>query len=343
MTDPSGLDMPTGTVEEAIEWVGRSSETQFADEPVSGSRIRFFASMTHDANPSYWDEGFADEQWGGLTFPPSLLTTWMLPPMWRPGGVERGPMFATQVPLPAEMSVGINAATEMALDRQILEGEWLNWLETITDVSAEKRTRLGRGHFITSDTVFRDQTGERVATITNSLFRYDPSDVAEDSADADGTKTEAAPNPVTPAERERDRYESLGVDEISEGDSVTAFEFPVTMRTVIHNVAASRDFYPGHHDPEFARSQGNESIYLNTVAFQGLIDRLVLRWAGPAWRIADRSIRMQGSAEAGYTLTVDGDVTAVLRSEGRVEIDAGVYKTGRRICPATITIERSTE
>jgi hypothetical protein len=39
-------------------------------------------------------------------------------------------------------------------------------------ISEEKDTRLGIGHFLTTEAEFVNQKGERVAVQTNQLFRY---------------------------------------------------------------------------------------------------------------------------------------------------------------------------
>jgi hypothetical protein len=62
-----------GTFEDARALVGRIQRESVASGPVNASMIKFLASTAEDANPSYWDEGFAGEEWGGLISPPSML------------------------------------------------------------------------------------------------------------------------------------------------------------------------------------------------------------------------------------------------------------------------------
>lgn len=42
----------------------------------------------------------------------------------------------------------------------------------LVQISEEKDTRLGIGHFLTTEAEFLDQDGARVAVQTNQLFRY---------------------------------------------------------------------------------------------------------------------------------------------------------------------------
>jgi hypothetical protein len=68
-----------------------------------------------------------------------------------------------------------------------------------------------------------------------------------------------------------------------------------------------------------ARSQGNESIYLNTMSVAGFLDRVVTDWAGSATFVRIRRFRMMRSACAGETPTGHGEVT-------RNGVDDGGYR-----------------
>lgn len=130
-------------------------------------------------------------------------------------------------------------------------------------------------------------------------------------------------------------------DEDAVGDMVPSFELPVTYERVIRNVAATREFLlPGLYDPEYARSQGNETVFLNAIALHGLLDRLATDWAGPEWRVVGRSMRILGSAVAGECLVGNGDITAV--DDGTVTIEATIsVRDGDPVCEGTVSLERS--
>jgi len=343
--DDHDLDLAVGRLEDSRDWIGKSGETKFAQEPVNRAMIRFYASMIKDDNPAYWDERYGSNRWGGLRCPPGLLMAYQLELPWTPPDIsDLGVGLSADVPLPAEKDTVINIATETTFMQPIVDGDWLNVTESILDVSEEKTTALGRGHFITSEATFRRQDGVTVAVNENVLFRHVPKADDEqttlDSPLSDGRRSVD----VDPSDEQfthRDRYESLPISEIDAGHTLPEIIFPVSYRTVIHNVAATRDFYPGHHDPEFARDQGTETIYLNTMAFQGLVDRFALGWAGPAWEVDERRIEMQASAVAGDTLSLRGEVIEVDRTgDQTVKLEGGVYKADTCICPATVTIRR---
>lgn len=107
-------------------------------------------------------------------------------------------------------------------------------------------------------------------------------------------------------------------------------ELPVIALSVTFHKAAMTqystwDFFPGHHDPDYARGQGQKTIYLNTLALQGFADRVVTDWAGPATFIARRRMTMKASVYAGDTLTGGGKVERVGMEDGRRCIALGVW------------------
>ena len=57
--------------------------------------------------------------------------------------------------------------------RPVHWGERLSLCEEMVDISPEKHTRLGRGHFVTTRLLLLDAAEQPVATITNVLYRYE--------------------------------------------------------------------------------------------------------------------------------------------------------------------------
>jgi acyl dehydratase len=165
-------ELTFGTYEDALRMVGATSEPRTAATPVSGARIQLFAAMVRDANRSYWDAEFAREKWGGLLAPPALLMGWLIPPPWQPNGRPPAASLVLRVPLPG--TTFINAANDVEFLHPIVEGDLLTVVEELVSVSAEKRTRLGVGHFVETLDTYRRHDGTVVATSRNTLFRFTP-------------------------------------------------------------------------------------------------------------------------------------------------------------------------
>lgn len=172
MTAPIRYDLAFGTYEEAVRMVGTRTPPRYAGTAVSGARFQHFAAMVRDRNPSYWDEEFAQRQWGGLIAPPALLMGWLIPPPWLPSGLPPTSSIAIRVPLPG--TTFINASNEVEFPCTIVEGDRLHVVEEVLSVSPEKRTRLGVGHFVETCDEFHRAGGTLVAVNRNTLFRLTP-------------------------------------------------------------------------------------------------------------------------------------------------------------------------
>ena len=131
-------------------------------------------------------------------------------------------------------------------------------------------------------------------------------------------------------------------NDISEGDIVPKVTMHVPFAKVILNAAATNDYFPGHHDPEYARAQGQRNIYLNTMAIEGFIDRVATDWAGPRTFIRKRQMQMRASIYAGDTMYGEGVVTKHYQdAAGRHLIDITISiatDEGPRV-PAALTLE----
>lgn len=312
--DATGLGLAFGTPEEGRSWIGRTSDPRQAEAPVCAAMIRNYCALVEDGNPAYWEDGIS---------PPGLLMTYGFPAPWRPAGEPGRNLFAMEIPLPGRHI--INVSTDTAFSRHARTGDCVTVADEIVDVSRTKRTRLGTGHFITTRSTYRLAAGDELATNVNVLLRYDVDDRRPEAAPA-------AQAPVLPCEA--DVVEDL-----------PPISLDVSYRRVCHNAAATWDWFPGHHDPEYARAQGQRTIYLSTLFFHGFVDRLITDWAGSRAVIRRRRIRMDRSIYAGQTATATGAVTAIRNEGGRrlADVCCVVSSEAGPCVPAEITVELAPE
>ena len=130
-------------------------------------------------------------------------------------------------------------------------------------------------------------------------------------------------------------------NEIKEGDVLDPIILPVPFEKVILNAAATQDFFPGHHNPDYAKQQGQKNIYLNTMAIQGIIDRVASDWLGPHVFIRKRTMKIQNSIYAGDILHGAGVVEKCKEENGRYLMNISItLSTNKAICvPALLTVE----
>jgi acyl dehydratase len=309
--DVTGLGLAFGTSEEGLSWAGRALPERSAEFEVNRGMIVDFCGLVEDANPRFWDGDEAP--WG-------LLMTWSFPPPWHPTTPRRPSLGALEVPLPGHHI--INVATDTEFLRPLRVGDRVSWTEEIVSVSDLKTTRLGAGHFLTSRTTYFGSQ-EKAAVNTNIVFRYDiPDDAPEPSNGTNGQSSGGTNGQASGTNGQP-------VAEPSTGPSaeLPTISLPIDYRRVVHNAASTWDWFPGHHNPEYARQQGQRTIYLSTLFFHGFIDRAASEWFGPEYRPQRRRIEMKRSIYAGQTASVvarEIDTTnGVTRVNGTVDSEEG--------------------
>lgn len=161
--DETGYALPIGTLEDARAMIGKRTPLRRAHAEVSLGRIQQFCAMTQDGNPSYWNDGVA---------PPAMLETWLMPLEWTPWSSSPEPRLPARIPLPGRSM--INGGNDTTFHRPVHVGDTLSVEEELLSVSDLKQTRLGDGHFVETLSVFRNQDGDIVAEVRNTLFRFTP-------------------------------------------------------------------------------------------------------------------------------------------------------------------------
>ncbi len=129
------------------------------------------------------------------------------------------------------------------------------------------------------------------------------------------------------------------VDEITVGDVLPEESVPITRTLIVATAIASRDYQDVHHDPELAQARGSKDIFMNILTSNGLAERYVTAWAGPAARVKRIRIRLGAPNYPGDTMVMTGEVTAVDQSTGAVEVKVvGTNSLGPHVS-GTITVE----
>jgi acyl dehydratase len=105
------------------------------------------------------------------------------------------------------------------------------------------------------------------------------------------------------------------------GDTLPALSLELTLRRAVQAVAGTRDYYPVHHDAEYARANGAEGIFFNTMFLQAFAGRAANEWFGNDAFMRRMEIAMRGSNYVGKTLTADGVVVEVREEDGRTLVD----------------------
>jgi acyl dehydratase len=281
--------------------IGQESSPRPAPYAVNEPMAHFWCEMVEDPNPIYFDEGYAAETWLKEAFaPPAMLFTWGMQPVW-PESQHDSAIGRLQLPGCAA-TLAVNATQEYRLPLRY--GDHLTITNQIATIGEEKTTRLGSGHFVTTLDTFRNQRGEIAGTHSFTLFMYAP--VGAGERESYGQSFSSV----------RQRPDALN-DASDRGEKLPSISLPLTLRRAAQAVAGTRDYYPFHHDEKFARENGAEGIFFNTMFLQAFAGRCATEWFGNDAFLRRLEIAMRGSNYVGRTLTVEARENGRREENGR--------------------------
>ncbi len=131
-------------------------------------------------------------------------------------------------------------------------------------------------------------------------------------------------------------FQTLDWDDVNEGDEVTSVTFPISLRTLMIDVAGTRDLYPIHHAREFAKKNGARDIFVNTMFYEGLFGRIATDWAGPEAFLRRLRFAMKSPNCLGDTMTSRGWVTKKYEERGEKLLDLEIHLDNQLEADATV-------
>jgi hypothetical protein len=108
------------------------------------------------------------------------------------------------------------------------------------------------------------------------------------------------------------------------GDTLPAWEVPITPTLVVSTAISTRDFQDVHHDRDLAQGHGSKDIFLNILTSTGLVERYVTDHLGHAVDIKGISIRLGAPAYPYDTLTFTGTVSSVEDGVATIDVRGAV-------------------
>ena len=174
-------------------YLNRWGPYRLTRDAISETAIRRFCEVAEDGNPVYWDEAFArNSRFGRLIAPPQSLFSLTFGAWWTPkevqatldrdtaalndgaGDAEAGGVYA----ICDRFGFVVNtvAGQEVEYLAPFGPGDGRLKLRSMTTaVSEEKRVRVGTGVFLTGQTEYRTEVGDRlIGRSTLVLLRYKP-------------------------------------------------------------------------------------------------------------------------------------------------------------------------
>jgi uncharacterized OB-fold protein/acyl dehydratase len=161
-------------------YIGREAKrASAARDAVNQAMIRHWCDAMGDTNPVYTDPEFAARSiHKGIVAPPTMLHAWILPG-FVPPSTERDNLEELLGTLDGAGFASVVASNcEQEYYRYLRPGDVVTESSVIEDVSEEKKTGLGVGHFVTYVTTFRDQQGEAVGKMLFRILKFRPPQAA---------------------------------------------------------------------------------------------------------------------------------------------------------------------
>ena len=169
--------------------VGKEGAPTIGPDPVCRQMIRHWCEAMEDANPLYTDESFATKSgFQNIVSPPAMTPTWSWGPVW-PDGQETRYRLPEKLPRQDQVDpagaafdqlneagfVGtVDLESTMEFIRPLYPGDRVTARTKLANVTAEKKTRLGNGYFLTYSTTYTNQEGDPICYQTLAIFKFKP-------------------------------------------------------------------------------------------------------------------------------------------------------------------------
>lgn len=167
-----------------------------ARDPVNLPMIRRWCEAMGEENPIYLDPAIAQrEGFDNIVSPPAMLDVWTMS-RYRPAGRTPEESMPLLTILDEAGFIGTVATNiEQEYDRYLVEGDRVSYTAIVDEVSPEKRTGLGTGHFVTIRYEFTDQNNQPVGRMLFRVLKFRPN-LSQPEAKPDSKAAFAHPRPA---------------------------------------------------------------------------------------------------------------------------------------------------
>lgn len=342
------LEVPKELDRKLKELAERDALWMHGADEVNEPMIRVFCELVEDGNPVYWDRDFAaSTKFGDIVSPPAMVVTWCMFRYWKPSWlaqdramIGRGEVAALDMGevhgwgpfVEAGYDEGIDIGGENFYYRPIRPGDRLSWRTQVTGIQERAALRLGEGfEFWVGGDVFNDK-GEKVSNNKLRQLRF-KSNPRIDSATytrkfAPSVNLEAMPI-------RKDPFLTRSWNEVIVGEDLPPIAVEWTWLRMMWGSANTRDWYPWHHDPEYAHRGGKRDIFINHMSIEGQYSRLLTDWTGPEGELRHLKFDILRSSCTGDTTITGGRVTKKRQAknpetgeiEALVDVQTEMYNT----------------
>ena len=160
--------------------VGSAGKIEVARDSVSEPVIRSWCDAMSESNPLYIDQDFAnDSKHGGIIAPPAMLQVWTMSGLHLGNQFQRNtedsPSAGVYQLLDEAGFTGVVATNATYHYNEVIKpGDLISASQKLLDVSEEKTTAIGMGHFVTTETIYSDASGKQVGSMEFRVLKFRP-------------------------------------------------------------------------------------------------------------------------------------------------------------------------
>ena len=168
------LPAPVRNEGDARAWVGAELDAGFGEIEAEQGYVLHWNEAVENANPIFWDADLCRDVAGEVVTPPTMLSVWMRPLMFRPGRTEfvRPLELHFRLKDAFELPRGIVASNEIVFGDPVRLGDRVRTVQSVRSISPTKTIRLGTGRFWTLDVTCTNQDGAVVGVESYDFFCY---------------------------------------------------------------------------------------------------------------------------------------------------------------------------
>ncbi|MFQ6019531.1 MAG: MaoC/PaaZ C-terminal domain-containing protein [Dehalococcoidia bacterium] len=114
-------------------------------------------------------------------------------------------------------------------------------------------------------------------------------------------------------------------EDVEAGQELPGFELKIDSRRLYLQASGSQDWYPLHHDPEFARKAGHEGLFMNTGFTQAALVRVITDWMGDDGWLRRFRFEMRRQQRPGDLMVCNGRVSSKYVQDGQHYVECEVW------------------
>ncbi len=124
-------------------------------------------------------------------------------------------------------------------------------------------------------------------------------------------------------------------DDVDVSHKIPGYSLKIDPTRIALQVSGSQDFYPVHHDLDFAKAGGHPDIFVNTGFMQGCFNRLICGWIGDDGWLKKFRMEMRRMNIPGDTMTFQGKVSKKFIEDGEHLVECELWAENEREGVAT--------